>query len=688
MVPPVAAGMGVVYAVLRLAPWSPAPVGVGLDESWRWIVTDAWRRGLISGTEIVFTVGPFGFLTTETFHPATYPPMLGIQAALIVLLVLAFRAVLVRRASGGWTSVLVLPVVAECIGLWELGQTLYFHLGLALVALHWSRDAPRGDTAADGVGRSARGERVLLHLLAAGMALAALVKFSYGAFGAVALGAVVLDEIGRRRRWPWLLLTYVATWLALWLLAGQPLPAIGRYFINSADIAAGFNAAMALDGPRREVVAYLAAAGLLVVLWALEREPRDGRRGWLPVATLAVLLFLVFKVCFVRHDAHALTAAPLLLPWCIVGLAASTGRGGTRAARIAASCAVVAALVYAGLVVPQYRGSGLQALMLRHLAAWPARLASAADALRGADALRERHRAAVERIRREIPLPPLRGGVDLYPSFQGLLLAQGLAYRPRPVIQSYSAYTPHLARINARHLASEAAPDEILFLVQPIDGRFPSLDDGPSWPSLMTRYDLVGRVGEFARMARSSRPRQERLRRLGRWTVRVGERFVLPPGTRRKMVWATLDLLPSAWGRLRSIAYKTPAVELAVGLRDGRRERYRLIPGIARAGFLLSPRIADTADWVRLVSPAGRPQLEGVEITNLAVVGRHGAGLGGAFRAEVRVELWELDTGAGRGASRSGDLRITVPSHRGARWRGLSGVSNGREVPPRARGSR
>ena len=45
--------------------------------------------------------------------------------------------------------------------------------------------------------------------------------------------------------------------------------------------------------------------------------------------------------------------------------------------------------------------------------------------------------------------------------------------------------------MNEEHLRGETAPDNILFSVDPIECRLPSLDDGPSWPALFDNYTVA-----------------------------------------------------------------------------------------------------------------------------------------------------------------------------------------------------
>jgi hypothetical protein len=90
-------------------------------------------------------------------------------------------------------------------------------------------------------------------------------------------------------------------------------------------------------------------------------------------------------------------------------------------------------------------------------------------------------------LRTALPNLEISGSVDVYPLSQTVALAPSLTCRPRPIFQSYSAYTPKLAEMNAAYLRSNRAADHILFDVWTIDGRFAAQDDSLSWPELLTR---------------------------------------------------------------------------------------------------------------------------------------------------------------------------------------------------------
>lgn len=98
------------------------------------------------------------------------------------------------------------------------------------------------------------------------------------------------------------------------------------------------------------------------------------------------------------------------------------------------------------------------------------------------------------RLRQQAPLPRVAGAVDLYSMGQDYLFASGLSYCPRPIIQSYSACTPELARLNTAWLRSGQAAPNLFFAIQSVDERIPSRVDGLSWPELLTLYDIKGHL--------------------------------------------------------------------------------------------------------------------------------------------------------------------------------------------------
>ena len=63
-----------------------------------------------------------------------------------------------------------------------------------------------------------------------------------------------------------------------------------------------------------------------------------------------------------------------------------------------------------------------------------------------------------------------------------------------------------MLRAVGRFVSGNNAPDNILFRVEPIDDRLPSLEDGPSWPLLISNYSIGGADSLFFYLKKTSVP--------------------------------------------------------------------------------------------------------------------------------------------------------------------------------------
>ena len=98
--------------------------------------------------------------------------------------------------------------------------------------------------------------------------------------------------------------------------------------------------------------------------------------------------------------------------------------------------------------------------------------------------------------RQQFALPKIRsavGGssVDVIGLEQAVVLLNDLNYRPPPVFQGYQACTRKLEELNVAFYRSNQAPEFVLFKLQSIDGRFPTLDNSRVLLDLLHRYQFV-----------------------------------------------------------------------------------------------------------------------------------------------------------------------------------------------------
>ena len=620
------------YVFSRFVPCSSVddyPIIDGIENAWAQVLHVAFSRHWQFGQDIVFTYGPWGFLA-RGYYPPTYP----VSVIAWIILSLVFLC-------AGWRLACHLSDNRLVAGLWLVGFTA-------------AASTPAGD---DFNARLVAWGVLLLFLhffveecvftpiqalLAVSLGWLSLVKFTGLMESVMVVAVIAADNIFRHRRFPWIVPLWVASLVCFWVAAGQHLSSLGPFLCNSWRITSGYTEAMMLTGKTgaRDAVCFLLIAVLLCALTGRVAWARHRFLGSLPLAGLGTILFIVFKLGYVRNDRHEITSAMALVLISLVCLAVAWP--GKKRAAGAASCLVIASTLFASSVFNCWLpGDGLWKQLAGTFSIYNL-LAPVAGPYTGY--LRSNYEKNLASERKTHPLPPIEGDADLYSYDQTILFAHTLPYQPRPVIQSYSAYTPELAEMNAAHLRTARAASNILFAIQPIDDRFPSLDDGRSWPELLTLYDLKGASDDkrtFLLLSRAAAAREFHLTPLQNTSARFGEPVTLPAATNGP-VWVEIEIKKSLAGTVVSTLYKPPGLMLTVSLQDHTQCRFRLVPGMAGSGFLLSPLIADTRSFAALAS-TGRQDLAGLEVVSMTISAGTESGSTRCYQSPMAVRFYRLD---------------------------------------------
>jgi hypothetical protein len=423
--------------------------------------------------------------------------------------------------------------------------------------------------------------------------------------------------------------------LVFWSLAGQRLSSIGPYVANSLRLSGGYTEAMMLSGPKevQDICLYLAGAALLLTLAGMAAWLRYGFAATRFLIGWGFGLFAAFKYGYVRHDGHEIAAVLELLIMSLFCLALVWRQARTRGW----------VFVLPILTLPLAIGVFTATTYSRHAeVGWPASRLGKVIHDRSRKALRDVYQGFLANVRDEMPLPQLAGTMDAYPWNQAVVFAYGLRLRSRPVIQSYCAFSPELAELNAAFLRGDAAPENVLFQVDTVDDRYPSLDDGLSWPELLTRYDLADVEDPFVLLRRSSSPRKFRLTLLREFTLAFGEQLSVP-GTTDGPVWAEIELSRTLAGSIVSALYKPPELWFNVSVRDGRQLAKRLVPGLTKTGFLLSPLVENNASFASLAAGGWRDELADSEVTALSITAAGESKTTACYRTRMSVRLYRLE---------------------------------------------
>lgn len=563
-----AAFVALAYLTLAAMPRVPFYITTGVDAAWNYALNLIRQDGLRFGPDVTYTFGPLGYLTVPD------PELTPWREAL------AFRLL-------GWAALVW--------GLWSLALAKRLWLAVlasailvsqALLSIHYTDSWQAGYVAAllaAAVAPSTAG--FLVSGVVVGITL--LVKTNEAA---AALGAFVLLLAAHGRSRPRAALC-AATVPVLLLAAGcqawnggtwTALP----YIRWALEVAKGYTEASSLPGPRWQLVLILGfgAIPFLIVL-AYSR----GRHLLHPVFWAAALIaFQSFKHSVVRQDGHAdlallkLSAAILFL-WPLLP---------RPSLRLAAAAWMLAGAEFTWWYVsganPWIFQTAKQSLTpagmaenVGRLVEFPEKYAEAGRYSRG--------------TRGQLALSPSfrsrvgSGTVDAFPDAIDWIRANGWRYRPRPTIQALTAFTRSLTLRNLVHMESDRAADFMLLVFDTVDGRHPFLQDAGTLRAMLERYEPVEQSAEALLLERRRQWRRLELREAGVLRVRWGEAFSIPPPGPREAIWASFEIRPSVWGRLRWFLFRTSPPVIYLVSATGETFAHRLLRDVAMEPMPLRP---------------------------------------------------------------------------------------------------
>lgn len=565
--------------------WPDLPSG-GLDPSWAFALNQAVAQHLAFGKDIVFTFGPYASVYTRIYSPATTTLMyagtlyLGISYWLCLTL-------LMRKANPLWIWVYCLFLVTFI----SLRDPLF--LSYALVA-------------ALSVYQLLKSESLRCHPFYL-LALASVILFPLGllvlikgSLIVICLAVVVLCSsmslvIKRFGYAAYFLLLFPLSTLIFWFMAGQSITNLPLYLANMFQIVFGYTTAQSSKGDLRELIPYLASCTWILVT-VLSAQRVKGPRLFIAL-TFCVYLFMAFKMGFVRHDIHAVTSgtcvliASLLLPSIVDAYLLTT-------------VAILLSVFSWSFINGHYIGNGVQRMLSNSKLVYVAMWVGTKKTLQDNNWRADMYHADIQALKSRGSLPLLPGRSDIYSYDQTSLIASGNHWDPRPIFQSYSAYTPMLADINKSHLLGANAPENIFFSVQPIDNRLPSLEDGPSWPVLIDDYHPVSMANGYLVLHRNGvASSAKRSSEISSGTYELGHSIDVP--TLEGPILAKILIKPTIVGSLAGLLFKPNELRIKLELVDGTKAGYRFITGMASSGFVISPLIADTSDFALLYAKSG-----------------------------------------------------------------------------------
>jgi hypothetical protein len=553
---------------------------IDLDASWTVAIGYFLKHRFQVGVDYIFTYGPLGFFGNGAFDPDLFWFAYSWEVIAKLIFVVVFTAL--SRYSPNFpyriaflfgVMFFFIPWVFDCFY-----NAFLLALGVTLVK------RPRPSVLIDS---------------SAGLilALVSLMKFTLLIDSLIVVLFLTLNS--KRKGWgkaigplSWYLFFFFLAWIVL----GQSLANLPAYIQNSWEITAGYAQAMANECTWAELL--LGISLLLLISLSIWVCALSNTRTFVALSTATLLQLVVlryWKYGFTRaglgHTSQYFTMAlfvTALLPICF------SGSNRWRIPRRLLICACVFIAI-----------SGLWDYHISNqdiFSWWKRIIPNAKDLCMPSRRLETMTRNRWAFVQNEGALPSIRSfvkdaTVDMISQKQAVIFVNDLNYAPRPVFQSYCAYTPALMRANAAFFMSNRAPEFVIFDLEGIDEKVPSCEDSQALLTVLELYQPVLVEKSFLLLKRcavsdAARPLLGDLRRA---RIKLGREMSIE-GLTTPYQTLSIQITSTLWGKLRNAFYQPAKTLLHCRLADGGTRTFSLVPSMVEDECLLNPLLSDQSD--------------------------------------------------------------------------------------------
>lgn len=571
---------------------------LSLDPSWMLTMAYVFDRGFSFGKDVVFTYGPLSFLATRiVLNSMQEIWIIGMQltiAGSIAFLMAKYLWASIKSKNYILTvaliaSFLILPMATLDVSI----ILLLIYIGFT-TTYFW------------------KAKSIFLWIAASIAALSFFIKISTGLILFAHLTAVYfylglklpLSSVIKQT------FPLLCSLIAVYIIAFLTNVSIPEYVSYSVEVIRGYNEANALL-PDSFFDLFLALSIILLAITFLgHRAIKSGRILSPHVASMLTVLFglyLIFKLSFVRADfGHVNLFFTYSLFFILFSVQPATLVSGNLAGR---GIILLIALISVTWFLNENKANNVK------LITKPPFAQVFSDYRRQIDSAYSTAAAArnlPNRVHREIN----RSTVDILPWETTFVLYNGFNYKPRPVFQSYQAYTPILDSLNAAFYQSAHAPDYLLFSNCTIDNRNPFWEETRTKLTILKNYDIKDRIlldnsihVSFVSMENPAElylfkrnPGVRNLELVRTETLPMPSDFIVPIPESENILMLEMKIGDKLLGRLRKLFFQPAIVEAILYVDEDWTERFRAYRNTFEDGVIVNKAVLDSDAAAKFLS--------------------------------------------------------------------------------------
>jgi hypothetical protein len=215
---------------------------------------------------------------------------------------------------------------------------------------------------------------------------------------------------------------------------------------------------------------------------------------------------------------------------------------------------------------------------------------------------------------RTLPQPFLdkikKSTTDILPWEQTFILYNELNYKPRPVFQTYQAYSFYLDSLNSQFYESKLSPEFLLFSNHTIDTRNPFWEETYTKLAILKNYSIIDSAkfskdkfpsfytaedpAEILLLKRN--PNKKKIELINSQKIKFNSEYTIDLLPTNNIVIMNFDFKSSLQGSIRSLIFQSALVEASVLVDGVWSRKFRVFPSIFKHGVIINKSILNTND--------------------------------------------------------------------------------------------
>lgn len=386
----------------------------------------------------------------------------------------------------------------------------------------------------------------------------------------------------------------ISSYVLFWIAAKQNISNLPIYWKTSLDITAGFSQAMSIEALNYWYI-YVLAGALLIFgcIYELIVALKNKYIHYSEICNIMLILFFnitLFKYGFGRHDLHQIVYIGFN---CLMFAAYQNMFRKMNAVKHDIKAGTILIVSFIGLYVSTVSVlNNYSYIDLLKYSSYDNITKNYTMLLECSFKSDEKKDIQMQVNINNAKLPRIQSVVkdsyvDIYNFETNYIWYNKLNYLPRPIFQSYQAYTDILMKYNVDKLYSEKKPEYILFKVQCIDGRMPLSDDALWVRHVLENYQyLFEEKGVMLFKAKTINEQNNTTdKKIKNIFVKWGEVIPIP---NENNIYIKADIDYTLLGNIANILWKTPSIYAELTMNDDKKEYVRIIPKMIKEPMLIS----------------------------------------------------------------------------------------------------